>query len=153
MVQQYYKQSKPSLSFGEAITSVLSKYAIFSGRARRSEYWYFMLAYYILEGIFLLATWSIIMDAWESGYPLSFLDNHLYIILNVVGSVVGLILFLPSLAVSVRRLHDTNKSGWNILWSIVPFIGILMLFVWTLQDSDPLPNDYGPSPKYDVYRR
>jgi uncharacterized membrane protein YhaH (DUF805 family) len=59
----------------------------------------------------------------------------------------GLALFLPGLTVAVRRLHDTNRSGWWVLIGLIPFIGFIVLLVFLVQDSDPGTNQYGPSPK------
>ncbi|HST49278.1 DUF805 domain-containing protein [Jatrophihabitans sp.] len=115
------------MSFADAVRSVLSKYVVFSGRARRSEFWWFALfagILYIVAGI---------IDAA--------LGNQ------VLGLLVGLALLLPSLAVTVRRLHDTGRSGWWILIGLVPFLGAIVLLVFEVQDSQPGTNDYGPSPK------
>jgi uncharacterized membrane protein YhaH (DUF805 family) len=105
----------------------LSKYVVFSGRARRSEFWWYALfaaIVYIVAGI---------IDAA--------IGNQL------VGYLVALALLLPSLAVTVRRLHDTGRSGWWILIGIIPLIGAIVLLVFEVQDSQPGTNNYGPSPK------
>lgn len=71
-----------------------------------------------------------------------------YSLFMMASVVIGLGLFLPSLAVTVRRLHDIGKSGWNILWAAIPLIGIIIVLVWMCQDSDVVANKYGESPKY-----
>src|SRR5690554_2411323 len=102
--------------------TVLKKYAVFSGRARRSEYWFFVLFNMIvafilgfIDGFFGLA------DA-EVG-------------VGLLGMIYGLAVIIPSLAVGVRRLHDTNRSGWWLLISLVPFIGAIVLIVFFVMDS------------------
>ncbi len=115
--------------------AVLKKYAVFSGRARRSEYWYFFLFTTTLSLSFKFldfATRSSIfktMDSEES--------NDIFLF----QSIYSLAVFLPSLAVAVRRIHDVGKSGWFIL---VPFYNLYL----TLQPSEYGPNQYGPNPIY-----
>ncbi|HLO04753.1 MAG TPA: DUF805 domain-containing protein [Symbiobacteriaceae bacterium] len=107
---------------------VLKKYVVFEGRARRTEYWVFGLISAIISLL------------------LSILDNALS--LGFLGSLYSLAVLLPSLGVSVRRLHDTNRSGWWLLIGLVPVIGWIVLLVFMLIDSDPQANEYGPNPKY-----
>jgi len=105
------------------------KYAQFFGRARRSEFWYFALFNFIVSlGLGMI-------DAFTG--------------LGFLSSVYGLAVLVPSLAVGVRRLHDTGKSGWWILIGLIPFIGWIVLIVFYLQDSQPFTNRYGPNPKAD----
>lgn len=115
------------MTFGDAVKSVLSQYANFSGRARRSEYWWFVLFYVIVAVV------ASIIDTVLSG--------------GILVVLAALALILPSLAVGVRRLHDTGKSGWFILISLVPFIGSLILLIFMATDGNPETNQYGPSPK------
>jgi uncharacterized membrane protein YhaH (DUF805 family) len=105
----------------------LKKYAVFSGRARRSEYWYFVLFYIILYAVFLGVGLAIKGPA-------------------LVG-IVALGLLLPFWGVTVRRLHDTGKSGWMILLGIIPLVGTIILLVFYCTDSVPGENKYGPNPK------
>ena len=114
------------MSFADAVRSCLTNYATFSGRARRSEFWWFALFVALVE-----------------------------IVLSVVGAAIGvrplmflgyLALIVPYLAAGVRRLHDTGKSGWMILVGIIPIIGPIILLVFFLTDSAAI-NAYGPSPK------
>ena len=107
---------------------VLKKYAVFSGRARRKEYWMFFLFNIII--IFVLSFIEGIAGRDESVLAL------LYI----------LAILLPNLAVTVRRLHDTGKSAWWLLLGIVPLIGLVLL-VFMAQDSQAGGNQYGPNPK------
>jgi len=108
--------------------AVLKKYATFQGRARRKEYWYFFLAN-IIVGIVLAVIGLIIKDK------------------GILGGLYALALMIPGIAVTVRRLHDTNHSGgwWFIVF--VPLIGGIVLLVFTLYDSQPGTNKYGPNPK------
>jgi uncharacterized membrane protein YhaH (DUF805 family) len=67
--------------------------------------------------------------------------------MNILSALYGLVVLLPSLAVSVRRLHDTGKSGWMILINLIPLIGIIWILILMIKDSDPGDNEYGPNPK------
>ena len=116
------------MSFVEAITSVLSQYANFNGRARRSEYWYYVLAYAIISAVLnALAQYSSIF--------------------TILSGIFGLALICPTLAVAVRRLHDIGKSGWYYLFALIPLVGAIILLVWFVKDSEPGDNVYGPNPK------
>ena len=114
-------------------TCVLTKYADFSGRARRAEFWGFVVvnaAIYVMLLVLLLI-----------------LDPGPELVLALPGAF-ALAMLVPSLAAAVRRLHDTNKSGWLLLIALVPIVGSLVLLFSYLSDSDEKTNDYGPSPKY-----
>jgi uncharacterized membrane protein YhaH (DUF805 family) len=116
---------------------VLQKYAQFAGRSRRKEYWMFALINAIIYCVlYAVAFGSILMGS----KAVSFLLFTLCIV-YALGTVV------PGLAVSVRRLHDTNKSGWLLLVALVPFVGGIILIVLMAIDGDPGPNQYGPNPK------
>lgn len=122
------------MGFGTAVSTVFSRYVGFSGRARRSEYWWWTL----FVGIVSIA--AALMDG-ASGNDVA--DGT-----GPVQGLVALALLLPNLAVTVRRLHDTNRSGWRILWGIVPIVGFILLLLWCVQDSDRGPNRFGASPKH-----
>ena len=108
--------------------STFAKYADFSGRAKRSELWPFILINYGLAIVLLLLG---IQVGW--GF-------------FVVFALFGLLIIIPSLAVQVRRLHDTGRSGWWVLFAqCVPFVGCIV-FVFLLMPSNPGPNQYGPEP-------
>ncbi|WP_275869004.1 DUF805 domain-containing protein [Knoellia sp. 3-2P3] len=119
------------MSFMTAVQTVLSKYATFSGRARRSEYWWFVLFYLIVAVV------ATVIDS-AAGLP----QTAGY---GPVTMLVTLALLLPSLAVTARRLHDTGRSGWWMLLSLIP-IGGLVVLIFALQDSKG-PNAWGQSPK------
>jgi uncharacterized membrane protein YhaH (DUF805 family) len=109
---------------------VLKKYAVFTGRARRTEYWM-----YTLFNIVILVVLGAI-DGTFSG------KGHV----GVLYGIYALATLVPSLAVGVRRLHDTTRSGWWLLISLVPLVGGIILIVFLAQDSHP-DNQYGPNPK------
>ena len=116
---------------------VLQNYATFTGRARRSEYWYFVL----FNGIFSIVA--------------MILDNVLGIALEGIGygPLYGLYLLamlIPGLAVVVRRLHDVGKSGWMLLITLIPLIGVIWLLVLLLTDSNSEENLYGANPKEET---
>ena len=135
MEQNSIREASPKLSFTDAVRQVLNKYATFKGRARRSEYWWFILFYSLV----LIA--AAVLD---NLFGIT-IENEFY---GAIYCIAALVLFLPNLAVTVRRLHDINKSGWNILWGIIPLIGGILLLVWCCQDSNLEANQYGESPKY-----
>jgi len=113
---------------------VLKDYAVFSGRARRKEYWMFTL-FNIIFYITAMILDNILGTAIEDvGYGLFYI-------------LYALAVLIPSLAVLVRRLHDVGKSGWMILVSLIPLIGAIWLLVLMVTDSHPGENQYGPNPK------
>lgn len=97
--------------------TALTKYADFSGRARRSEYWLFALISFVFS------------------------------LIPYLGWLWSLAVLIPSWAVFCRRMHDTGRSGWNWLWILLPIAGPIILIIYTCQDSVPGPNEYGPNPK------
>ncbi len=114
------------MGFGDAVRSCLSNYATFTGRAARSEYWYFVL-FQVLA--------SLVAGAISSAVEL-----------NLITTLVELALFLPSLAVSVRRLHDIDKSGWWLLLGFVPVIGWVFIIIWACTKGSLGANRFGPDP-------
>ena len=118
----------------EAVKSVLHNYMNFSGRARRSEYWYWVLAIVL----FSIAMSHLLMVGKMvlGGFP---------IMTNVYTIVVSLL----SISVTIRRLHDIGKSGWWYVLNFIPFIGALIFLILLCQDSQPGPNQWGENPKGD----
>ena len=110
---------------------VLENFANFEGRSRRAEFWWFALANFI---VFLVLGILIQVSA----------------IFWVLYIIVALAVIIPSLAVTVRRLHDTDKSAWFLLLYLVPFVGGIILLVVMCIDGAPAPNQWGPSPKYSA---
>ena len=124
------KKEKKIMGFGEAVQSVFSKYATFSGRARRSEYWYFVLLQVIVTAVL-----NGLYSATES------------VAFSAILVLFDLALLVPSLAVCWRRLHDIGKSGGYYFFVLIPLVGWILLLVWMCQDSQPGENQYGPNPK------
>lgn len=136
------------MSFAEAIKSCFTKYAEFRGRASRPEFWWFVLFYYLVI-LVPLVPW-IAIDA-SSVNQASFGEPASSTALGVFGVLVGvafLALLIPYLAAGVRRLHDTGKSGWWWLISLVPF-GSIVLIVFLAIEGNPGWNQYGPPPGVD----
>jgi uncharacterized membrane protein YhaH (DUF805 family) len=113
----------------------LKNYAVFSGRSRRREYWYFVL-FNIIVGIVL--GWIDALLGTRSSY---------YAGAGLLSGIYGLAVLIPTLAVSVRRLHDIDRSGWWILIGLVPLLGVIVLLVFALLEGTPGDNRYGPNPK------
>ena len=114
--------------------AVLKKYAVFTGRARRSEYWFFILFNVIISLV------------------LGFIDGFLGLgdpeaAVGLLSVIYGLAVLMPSIAVGVRRLHDTDRSGWWLLISLIPLIGGIVLLVFFVLDGTPGENRFGPNPK------
>lgn len=113
---------------------VLKKYAVFSGRARRQEYWMFVLINLIISIILSIIDNIMGLAGPESPY-------------GIISSIYLLFVLIPSIAVGVRRLHDIGKSGWMLLIAFIPLIGAIWLIVLFVKDSDSGENEYGPNPK------
>lgn len=121
----------------DAIKSGFRNYARFSGRARRSEFWFWVL-------------FNVLVSLVGSGF-----DNALGLA-NSTGNgpfqgLFALALIVPNLAMGWRRMHDTGKNGAMYLIGIIPVIGWILVIVWACQDSQPGQNQYGPSPKPALY--
>ena len=117
----------------------LKKYAVFSGRSRRSEYWFFVLfnliVYIVLSLIdALLGTYNIVQGV------------------GLLSGIYSLAVLIPTLAVTVRRLHDIDRTGWWIFINLIPLIGTIVLLVFAVTDSTPGNNQYGPNPKEGTSR-
>ncbi len=111
-----------------------NQYADFSGRARRKEYWIFSL----INGVIIIILYILQMVMIES---------TLWLIFPIVFFLYALAVFLPSLAVNIRRLHDIGKSGWWYLIYLIPIIGSIWLLVLMCLDSEPGENQWGENPK------
>lgn len=131
----------------EHIKTCIRKYADFTGRARRAEYWWFALAVavvelvlYVLALILARATGSVDEYTGRASLGAGWIPMILLFLF-------GLAVIVPSLAVAVRRLHDTGKAGWFYFVTFIPVVGSLILLVFMIIDSTPGPNQYGPNPK------
>jgi uncharacterized membrane protein YhaH (DUF805 family) len=107
---------------------VLKKYAVFTGRARRKEYWMFFLFNVIIS------------------FAIGFIDGFIGA-MGILSIVYVLGTLLPGIGVAIRRLHDTDRSGWWLLISLVPIVGFIVLLVFLVSDSQPGENRFGPNPK------
>ena len=118
--------------------AVIRKYAEFNGRARRQEYWMFFLMNFLI----------VVLIGILGGIVSALLGKLGGLISSVFSSLYAIFIFIPGIAVTVRRLHDTNKSGWWILLNLIPPLGQLILLIFMVIDSDPNDNTYGPNPKH-----
>lgn len=114
--------------------TALRKYADFSGRSRRREYWMFVLFYILIDVALSIVDRMLGFYNSAGGY-------------GVLSGLFALALLIPAIAVGVRRLHDTGRSGWWILIGLIPVIGWIVLIVFYVQDSQPGSNAWGPNPK------
>ena len=113
---------------------VLKQYAVFSGRARRKEYWFFVLFNIIASVVLAMIDRMTGTFSADAG-------------VGLLSGIYALAVLIPSIAVSVRRLHDTGRTGWWLLIALVPVIGAIVLLIFMVLDSQPGTNQYGPSPK------
>jgi uncharacterized membrane protein YhaH (DUF805 family) len=118
------------MSFTDAVRHCLANYANFTGRARRSEYWFFMLA------LVLLNIAASILDA-------VLLSVGVFLSISLLAMLATLV---PAIAVATRRLHDVGRSGWWQLVVFVPLVGWIIALVWFARAGDPGPNRFGPPP-------
>ena len=116
---------------------VLKNYAQFTGRARRSEYWYFAL----FNAIFMALAMGLDNVLGTTMYPLPY--GYVYFI-------YALVVLIPGLAVCVRRLHDVGKSGWMALICLIPIVGAIWLLVLLFTDSQAQSNKWGENPKIQI---
>src|SRR5262245_58315715 len=124
------------MSFSDAVRSVYRNYATFNGRAPRSEYWWFQLFYLlVIIGIYVA---GVALAVITRGYSTASWIVLIALSVFVLGSLV------PALAVTVRRLHDSDKSGWWLLLVFVPYVGAFVIFIFTVMDSSVGFNRYGP---------
>jgi uncharacterized membrane protein YhaH (DUF805 family) len=123
------------MTFQDAVQTCFRKYADFQGRARRAEYWWFVLFAIIGTVVALLV--DALLGAALTGGGMG---------LPVFQAAFSLGIFLPSLAVAIRRLHDTDRSGWWYLIVLVPLIGFIVLIIFFVQRGTEGPNRFGPDP-------
>ena len=125
---------------------VLKQYAHFSGRARRKEYWMFILFYMIFGVVAMILdiTLGTTFRPTFNFYGQPFEHELGY---GWIYQIYVLATILPTLAVSIRRLHDIGKSGWNYLLAFIPLVGSIILIVWSCKDSQPGENKWGLNPK------
>lgn len=135
------------MSFGQAVSTCFTKYAVFKGRASRSELWYWVLFYVIV---------SVVVNIIDSlfGWQINTVTNTdtgnsitSYYNAGWLSSIWALVVLLPTLAVAVRRLHDVGKSGWWWWLSIICCIGpLILIFAFYIKEGEAGDNKYGPPP-------
>jgi uncharacterized membrane protein YhaH (DUF805 family) len=123
-----------------------TRYAQFGGRSDRKEFWYYVLFYVIVSAILSMldvmlfgGAYHYTADGWDVSY-----DR------GILSGIFWLVSIVPWIAVQVRRLHDTNKSGWLVLLWWIPIIGWILLLIWYCQKGDPAPNAHGEPPEGSV---
>jgi len=128
------------VTFTQAVSECLSKYAGFSGRAMRSEFWWFF-------------AFNVLVSIVASGVDMSFFDSHTFRVgygtgpdQGPAGTLSTILLFLPNLAVGARRLHDIGRTGWWLLIGVVPCLGLLVLLVFFCTQGERGTNRYGEQP-------
>jgi uncharacterized membrane protein YhaH (DUF805 family) len=113
---------------------VFKKYAVFGGRARRKEYWMFVLINLVITVVLILIDILIGTFSPQTG-------------VGLLSGLYSLAVLIPFITVTVRRLHDTGRSGWSMLIGLIPIIGGIVLLIFMVQDSQPGANQYGPNSK------
>lgn len=112
----------------------LKKYAQFHGRSRRKEFWYFVLFNILINIVLTIVDMTV--GTYYDTYGI-----------GILSGLFALFILIPGIAVSIRRLHDTGRSGWWLLLGLIPLIGGIVLIVFYAKDSEPGTNQYGPNPK------
>ncbi len=131
----------------QSVKTVYSNYAKFTGRARRAEFWWFVLFYMIVGIVLSIIDGALFGTVTESGslstgdYSYSSQTNT-----PILSGIFYLATLLPYLGVSVRRLHDIDRTGWWLLLGFIPLIGIIVLIVWFATGGDKGDNRFGPDP-------
>ena len=113
---------------------VLRKYAVFTGRARRKEYWYYFLINFLIITVLLIIDNMLGTLEHEAG-------------MGLLSGIYALAVLIPGIAVAVRRLHDTDRVGWWVLIALIPIVGPIILIFFLIQDSAAGDNRFGPNPK------
>ena len=150
------------MDMGKAIKTCFRKYATFTGRARRSEFWFFYLFNYIISiALSLVGTIVTVGIIFAKVLPVAMAgavtDEFIMetgmtapatmLVIYAIVSLYSLAAFLPGLAVTWRRLHDIGKSGAHYFLGLIPLVGPIILLVWLCRDSQPGDNRFGPNPK------
>lgn len=141
--QETVGKSKPS--FSSSYKAFFKNYAVFTGRSSRSEYWFVVLANFLI----ILTGYILVIPAMINSV---FSDSAAFMTVITIISIIAmaiyeLICFIPNLSLGIRRLHDIGKSGWSLLVGLIPIVGAVILFVYSLTDSEPIENKYGQNPK------
>ena len=128
------------MGFMDAMTTVFrNKYGTFSGRASRSEYWWSYLGYFVIATVLQIVSFVGAIVLFE-------VNESLALLVGLIPVLFLVAIIIPILTVTVRRFHDTGKSGWMILILLVPCIGTILWLVWMIEDGQAHDNAYGPVP-------
>ena len=139
-VQTYAAKLAPRpMKIDQAVKSAFTKYAVFKGRASRSEYWYFALFANVSPYLLLF------VGEYLQGQSTSYNMYRLFGLLAYVALAIFFASIIPSLACAVRRLHDTGHSGGAIFLSLIPIVGPIILIIWMSSAGEPFDNKYGPA--------
>lgn len=131
------------MTFGESIKTCFAKFVTWQGRASRSEYWFFVLFELIVLAVAAMLD-NVLGTSFKFVNPATGMEQSLgYGYLYMLSALVML---LPALAVMVRRLHDTNRSGWWYWIALIPIVGVILLLVWFCSRGTVGPNNYGEDP-------
>lgn len=141
-----FREVKPVENFTliSAYKSMFKKYAVFSGRSRRREYWLAYLANFIITMGICTVLFALVV---AGGLTYNNFGKAVMTLTPFLMFVYSLVIFVPTLALTARRLHDTGKSAWFLLLQFIPYVGGIIIFIFTVMDSQPGANKYGPSPK------
>ena len=150
-----YVHALPMVTFKESIKLAFIKFCSFNGRSRRSEFWHYylftQLVLFIPAIVFIMSIFNLLLEIIRNGInPHDVVDNFDKLWpLIVIGILllINIILLIPLISLSVRRLHDIGKSGCYLFLCLIPF-GIIVIFIFLIEDSHQNMNEYGPSPKY-----
>lgn len=129
------------MDFMTSVRTVFSKYADFKGRAQRSEFWWWVLAIWIISIALSMVDSALFgtVQTYDSGFSMS--TNT-----PILSGLFSLAVLIPNLAVGARRLHDTDRSGWWLLIGLIPLIGFIVLIVFFASKGTPGDNRFGPDP-------
>lgn len=138
------KPKQAGLTLLGAYAKMWKNFAVFRGRASRQEYWYV----YLVQNLILLAGMLMMLLPWVIGI-LCGNEGSLTVVFVMAVAILlyMLVAILPNIAIMVRRLHDTGKSGWFHFLNLIPYVGSIVMIVLLAQDSQPGANQYGPNPK------
>ena len=148
MMNQY--NVYPRVGFIEAIKSGFKKYIIFWDRSRRSEFWFFALFNFLINLILIILLIVTAKRVKVKSYYYEYNYIKLNTFIQILIYLYTLVIFCPSIALSIRRLHDIGKSCTFLFLSLIPIVGGIIIIVYYCFDSLPEENEYGPSPKYYI---
>ncbi len=121
------------------LDAITHKYTDFSGRARRAEYWMFTLIYSIIRIVLVII--SLMIE-----------NETAYLVIRMIDAIFSLAIIIPTISITVRRLHDIGKSGYWYFISFITLIGGIWMLILLVTDSDYGTNEWGPNPKYQEYQ-